>query len=84
MVVFFGVLHIKMAATKTLGDWLRRGGWAYALVQADIATPGTADSFSRAAHLTRTRRPRDIAAPPSTPCVQTPLWDIFDEAEYPS
>ena len=37
MVVLFGVLHIEMAATKTLCDWLQRGGWEYALVQADNA-----------------------------------------------
>ena len=47
MVVMFGGLHIEMAALKTLGDWLRGSGWVQALVQADIAKPGTADSFLR-------------------------------------
>ena len=51
-----------MAALKTLGDWLRRSGWVQALVQADIATPGTADFFLRAAHVTRTRRAHQITA----------------------
>ena len=41
MVVMFGGLHIQMAALKTLGNWLRGSGW----VQAEIATPGTANSF---------------------------------------
>ena len=45
MVVMFGGLHIEMAALKTLGDWLRGSGWVQALVQAEIATSGTADSF---------------------------------------
>ena len=54
MAVIFGGLHIEMAALKTLGDWLRGNGWVQALVQAEIAKPGTADSFLRAAHVTRT------------------------------
>ena len=52
----FGGLHIEMAALKTVGDWLKGSGWVQALVQAEIATAGTADSFLRAAHVTRTRR----------------------------
>ena len=48
MILMFGGLHIEMAALKTLGDWLRGSGWVKALVQAEIATPGTAESFLRA------------------------------------
>lgn len=33
-----------------------------ALVQAEVATPGTADSFLRSAHVTRTRRSHQITA----------------------
>ena len=44
-IVMFGGLHIEMAALKTLGDLLKCSGWTGALVQAGIATPGTADSF---------------------------------------
>ncbi|QQP53211.1 uncharacterized protein LOC103506659 [Caligus rogercresseyi] len=44
IVVMFGGLHIEMAALKTLGDWLKGSGWVQALVQAEIATAGTADS----------------------------------------
>ena len=62
MVVMFGWLRIEMAALKTLGDWLRGSGWVQALVKADIATPGTADSFLRAAPVTRTRRAHQITA----------------------
>lgn len=39
-----------MAALKTLGDWLKRSDWVIALVQAEVATAGTAESFLRAAH----------------------------------
>ena len=76
MVVMFGGLHIAMAALKTIGDWLRGSGWVQALVQAEIATPGTADSFLRAAHVTRTRRSHQITAHSATPCVYTPRYDI--------
>ena len=62
LVVMFGGLHIEMAALKTLGNWLDGSGWVQALVQAEIATAGTADSFLRAAHVTRTRRAHQITA----------------------
>ena len=45
MVVMFGGLHIEMAAFRTIGDWLEDSGWMSALVEADITSPGTADSF---------------------------------------
>jgi len=61
-VVMFGGLHIEMAALKTVGDWLRGSGWVQALVQAEITTAGTADSFLQAAHVTRTRRAHQITA----------------------
>ena len=44
----FGGLHIEMAALKILGDWLDGSGWVQVLVQAEITTLGTADSFQRA------------------------------------
>lgn len=45
-----------MAALKTLDDWLRESVWVQALVQAEITTSGTADSFLRASYVGRTRR----------------------------
>lgn len=62
LVVMFGGLHIEMTALKTLGDWLQGSGWTQALVQAEITTAGTADSFHRAAHVTRTRRAHQVTA----------------------
>ena len=56
----FGGLHIEMASLKTVGDWLKGSGWVQALVQAEIATAGTVDSFLRAAHVTRTRRAHQV------------------------
>jgi len=62
IVVMFGGLHIEMAALRTLGDWLQGSGWVQALVQAEIATAGTADSFLRASHVLRTRRAHQVTA----------------------
>lgn len=56
----FGGLHIEMATLKTLGDWLKGICWVQALVQADITTPGTADSFLQAAQVSRTRRVHQV------------------------
>ena len=39
-----------------IGDWLHESGWVQALVQADIATVGLADSLYRATHVTFTRK----------------------------
>ena len=61
-VVMFGGLHIEMAALKTVGDWLESSGWAEALVQAEIATVGTADSLHKASHVMRTRKAHQITA----------------------
>ena len=37
-VVMMDLLHTKMAALKTLGDWLENSGWCSALVEAEIAS----------------------------------------------
>jgi len=51
-----------MAALKTMGDWLQGSGWVQALVQAEITSAGTADSFLRASHVSRTRRTHQVTA----------------------
>ena len=61
-VVMFGGLHIEMAAMKTLGDWLGGSGWVQALVQADIVSPGIANSFLKVTHVARTRRDHQVTA----------------------
>jgi len=45
-----------MAALTTRGNWLQGSGWVQALVQAEITSAVTADSFLRASHVSRTRR----------------------------
>lgn len=54
-VVMFGGLHIEMALWSTIGELLEDSGWTNALCEAAVANPGTADSFLKASHLTRTR-----------------------------
>lgn len=54
-------LHIEMAIWKTLGDYLESSGWTSALIQVGIATSGTADSFLKASHLTRTRHAHQLS-----------------------
>ena len=50
-ILMFGGLHIEMAAFKTIGNLLDSSGWTGALVQANVATPGTADSLFRVIHV---------------------------------
>ena len=51
-----------MTALKVLGDWLEDTGWVEALVQAKVASAGTADSFLKAFHITRTRHAHQVTA----------------------
>ena len=50
-VIMLGGRHIKMALLKVLGDLLDGSGWTSALVQAEIATAGTSNSFLKAMHV---------------------------------
>jgi hypothetical protein len=61
-IILFGGFHIEKASFNTLGDLLACSGWTEALVQAGVATPGTADSFIKAAHVTRTRWAHQVTA----------------------
>ena len=59
-VVMLGPLHTEMASLKVIGDLLEGSGWTNALAQADVATPGTADSFLHGSHVTKTRRAHQV------------------------
>ena len=61
-VVMFGRFHIELAALKVLGALLKDSGWTSALIQAGVATAGTADAFLKAAHITCTRCAHQITA----------------------
>ena len=41
----FGGLHIEMAVLKSLGTQLEDSGWTSTIVEAGLASPGTAESF---------------------------------------
>lgn len=54
---------IKMAFySQVLGDLLEDSGWTSALVQANIASTGTADSLIKASHVTKTRHAHQVTA----------------------
>ena len=59
-VIMFGGLHIEMAALKLIGDLLAGSGWTAAIAEAGIATAGTADSFLKANHVTKTRHAHQV------------------------
>ena len=61
-IAMFGGLHIEMVIWTTYGDYLQGSGWTSALTQAGIASSGTADSFLKASHLTRTRHAHQVTA----------------------
>ena len=60
--VMFGGLHVEMTALKAIGKWLEGSGWTSALVQANVASSGTADSFLKATHVSRTRHAHQVTA----------------------
>ena len=70
LVVMFGGLHIEMAALKMLGNLLEGSGWTGALVQANVASSGTADLFLKVSHVTRTRQIHQVTAGSLYLCLQ--------------
>ena len=55
-------LHLKMASLKYIGTLLQSSGWTSAIVEADIASSGSAESFLSASSVTRTREAHQITA----------------------
>ncbi|KAK3753824.1 hypothetical protein QZH41_005372 [Actinostola sp. cb2023] len=58
----FGGLHIEMAFLKAIGGWLEDSGWVAAIVDANVASSGTAESFIKATSVTRSRRAHQVTA----------------------
>ncbi|KAG1663262.1 hypothetical protein GQR58_020491 [Nymphon striatum] len=52
----------KKALWNVLRDLLQCSGWSEALVKTEIATSGTADSFLKVSHITRTRHAHQVTA----------------------
>ena len=61
-VLLMGGLHTEMTGYKVLGHWLEGSGWVEVLQEAEVATPGIAESFIKASHVTRTRHAHHITA----------------------
>ena len=61
-VIMFGGFHIELTHFKVLGSWLVGSGWVQALVHANIASSGTADSFLKATHVLKTRNAHQVTA----------------------
>ena len=71
-VVMMGGLHIEKALWNTVGDLLDGSGWTTALTESEVASSGTADSFLKVSHITRTRHAHQV-----TVCV---LQKLLNEA----
>ena len=51
-----------MAFAKVIGGWLDESGWTAALVEANVASAGTAESFVKAMSVTLSRRAHQVKA----------------------
>ncbi len=58
----FGGIHIEMSALRSLGTLLQDSGWTVALVEAGVASSGTAESFLSASSVTRSRQMHQVTA----------------------
>lgn len=61
-VIMFGGLHIEMAALRSIGTLLQDSGWTTAIVEAEVASSGTAESYLSVSSVTRTRQAHQITA----------------------
>ena len=59
-VVMLGGLHMEMALWNTLREVLECSGWTSALNEPEVASLGTADSFQKVSHFTRTRHTHQV------------------------
>ena len=61
-VFIFGGLHIEMNFLKVLSQWLDGTGWISALIEAKVASPGTAESFIKASNIVCTLNAHKVTA----------------------
>ena len=62
LVVLMGGLHTEITGFKALGHWLEGSGGVEVLQEALVTTPGIAQSFLKASHVTRTRHAHQVTA----------------------
>jgi hypothetical protein len=77
-----GGFHIEMAMWKTYGNYLEVSGWTTALTEAGIASSGTADSFLKASHLTRTRHAHQVSVLALAKLQQDAFMDMVNEEPH--
>ena len=61
-VLILGGLHTEMAIQNMIGKLLQGSEWTLAIEESGVATSGTADSFLKASHVTKTRRALQVTA----------------------
>ena len=61
-VIMFGGLHIEMTALRSIGTLLHDSGWTGAIVEAGVASSGTAESFLSVSSVTRSRQMHQVTA----------------------
>ena len=63
-----------MVALKSLGALLQSSGWKSAIVEGEIVSSGTAESFLSASRVTRTRKAHQI----TTSCLYKVLKNVYE------
>jgi hypothetical protein len=58
--VMLGGLHTEKALWNCMGNLLSDSGWTNALIESSVATTGTADSYLKVSHITRTRHAHQV------------------------
>ena len=81
-VVMFGSLHIEMAMWNEYGNYLEACGWTTALTEAGITSSGTADSFLKASHLSRTRHAHQVIVLALAKLQQDAFLDMVNEGPH--
>ena len=80
-VIMPGVLHIEVATRKSIETPLGDNGWIEALVEAGIASPGTADLFLKAS---RTRQMNQVIACSLYKLLKVAHTNYLKETDEPS
>ena len=62
LVMMLGGLHLEKSLWTVLGNLLDESCWVESLIESGIATNGTAQSFLKVVHITRTRHAHQVTA----------------------
>ena len=73
-----GGLHAEKALWMCLGNLIASSGWTVALADSFVTKPGTAGSFLKASHITRTRHVHQVTAVMLS-VLQREAFEVADE-----